>query len=202
VPDVSLDVGSVSPRNRSSTYLSYGGSHFVARRSTARRTVRDVVIEQQPSRLRVVGGGTGVRTHSSRTTGRRHPVAHVPQRTILYIGADPECQIILSRIVRRMDNAQLVVAGSGREGRLSALARSPSLILLDSHLPDCGAQDLMVYFGRAALRATVPIAVVSAHDEERLRFIQAGAVAWMTKPLRIDDVERSMLRLLDLFSPG
>jgi len=60
----------------------------------------------------------------------------------------------------------------------------------------------MVYFGRAALRATVPIAVLSADDEERPRYIKAGAVAWMTKPLRIDDVERSVLRLLDPFSPG
>ena len=143
-----------------------------------------------------------MRTHSSGKASRRYPVAQVPQRTILYIGVDQECQIILSRIVRRMDNAQLVVAGSGREGRLSAFARAPSLILLDSHLPDCAAQDLMAYFGRAALRATVPIAVVSAHDDERLRFIQAGAVAWMTKPLKIEDVERSLLRLLDLFSPG
>ena len=159
-------------------------------------------MEQQPSRLRVVGCGTGPRTHSSRKASRRYPVDQLSRRTILYIGGDQECQIILSRIVRRMNNAQMVVAGSGREGRLSAFACAPSLILLDSHLPDCAAQDLMVYFGRAAFRATVPIAVLSADDEERSRYIQAGAVAWMTKPLRIDDVERSVLRLLDLFSPG
>jgi len=161
-----------------------------------------VVIEQQPSRLRVVGGGTGPRTHSSRKASRRYPADQLSRRTILYIGGDQECQIILSRIVRRMHNAQLVVAGSGREGRFSAFSCAPTLILLDAHLPDCAAQDLMVYFGRAALRATVPIAVLSADDEERPRYIKAGAVAWMTKPLRIDDVERSVLRLLDPFSPG
>jgi DNA-binding response OmpR family regulator len=164
--------------------------------------VRDVVIEHLPTRLRVVGGGTGVRTHSSRKASRRYPPGQVPRRAILYIGGDQECQIVLSRIVRRMDYTQLVVAGSGREGRLSAFARAPSLIVLDSQLPDCAAQDLMVYFGRAALRATVPIAVVSGDDEERSRFIRAGAAAWMTKPLRIDDVERSVSRLLDLFSPS
>jgi DNA-binding response OmpR family regulator len=100
-----------------------------------------------------------------------------------------------------MDKAQLVVAGNGREGRLSAFARTPSLILLDANLPDCDAQDLLVYFGRAAFRATVPIAVLSGNQGERLRFLQAGAVSLIMKPLTIADVERSMLRLLDLFCP-
>ena len=107
---------------------------------------------------------------------------------------------MLSRIVRRLDNVQLVVADSGREGRLAAFARIPRLILLDTRLPDGDAQDLMAFFSRAALRAPAPVAVLSGDESERLRFIRAGAVAWMTKPLRINDVERSLLRLLDLFS--
>jgi DNA-binding response OmpR family regulator len=99
-----------------------------------------------------------------------------------------------------MDNAKLVVADSGREGRLSAFARTPNLILVDSEVPGGDAHSLLVAFGRAALGVTVPVAVLSPDDGERLRFMQAGAVAWMTKPLRIDDVERSLSRLLDLYT--
>jgi DNA-binding response OmpR family regulator len=159
-----------------------------------------MVIEQQSPQLRVVSGGNGVKSQSSRKTSQRYPLAQAPRRAILYIGGDQDCRVILSRIVRRMDNAQLVVADSGREGRLSAFARTPNLILVDSEVSDCDPHTLLVSFGRTALGVTVPVAVLSPDDNERLRFMQAGAVAWMTKPLRIADVERSMSRLLDLYT--
>jgi DNA-binding response OmpR family regulator len=107
---------------------------------------------------------------------------------------------MLYRIARRLDNTQLEVASNGRAGRLLALSRSPHLILLDSHLPDCDAHDLMSYFGRAALRATVPLAVVSGEENDRIRFIRGGAVSFLTKPLRIAEVERSIMTLLEVFS--
>jgi len=119
---------------------------------------------------------------------------------MLYIGDDQECRIMLYRIARRLDNTQLEVASNGRAGRLLALSRSPNLILLDSHLPDCDAHDLMTYFGRAALRATVPLAVVSAEENDRVKFIRGGAVSFLTKPLRIAEVERSVMTLLEVFS--
>ena len=73
-----------------------------------------------------------------------------------------------------MENVQLVVADSGRQGRLAAFARSPRLILLDIRLPDCDAQDFMAFFSRAALRAPASVAVVSGDESERWRFIRAG----------------------------
>jgi DNA-binding response OmpR family regulator len=106
---------------------------------------------------------------------------------------------MLSRIARRLENTQLEVASNGREGRLMAIARTPSLIVLDSHLADCDARDLIVHLGRASLRATVPLAVVSADERARIKFISAGAVSFMTKPLKIAEVERSMVTLLDVF---
>jgi DNA-binding response OmpR family regulator len=161
--------------------------------------VQHVVIEQQSLRLHVVGS-KNLKAHASRRSSRRYPAPEPPRRSILYIGADQECRIILSRIVRRIDNARFVPADTGREGRLSAFARIPSLILLDSQVQDCKALALMSSFDRTALRATVPVAVLSPDDGERLAFIRAGAVAWIKKPLQIADVENSILRLLDLFT--
>jgi len=158
-----------------------------------------VSLEPQTAHFRVVGS-RDLRVHSSRRTSQRFPLARVPRRAVLYIGADHECRIVLSRIVRRLENTDLVVADDGRQGRLFAVSRTPNLILLDAQLSDCDAHDLMAYLGRAALRARVPLAIVSADETERMRFIRAGAVAWMTKPLKIAEVERSMIGLLDLFS--
>ena len=107
---------------------------------------------------------------------------------------------MLSRIVRRLENTHLIVTDNGREPRLLAVSRTPSLILLDCQLSDCDALDLMVYFSRGTLRATVPLAVLSADESERMGFIRGGAAASMTKPLKIGEVQRSVITLIDLFS--
>ncbi len=156
-----------------------------------------VFFERQTSRLHVVKDGSQ-RVHSSPKTTRRYPKPIAPRRTILYIGGDPDCRIVLLRILRRLENTQLVVAGTGREGRLLAFSSTPSLILLDTQLSDCDAVDLMGYFGRATLGATVPLAVLSGNEMDRMRFIRAGAVAWIAKPVRIAQVERSVMTLLEL----
>ena len=44
-----------------------------------------------------------------------------------------------------------------------------------------------------------PLAVVSADERASIKFISAGAVSFMTKPLKIAEVERSMVTLLDVF---
>jgi len=108
--------------------------------------------------------------------------------------------VTLARIVRRLDRVQFVVAQTGREARLMAGLLTPSLILLDTQLSDCHAQDLMVFLGRAVRRTAIPLAVLSGDETDRMTFIRAGAVAWITKPLRIAEVERSVTTLLDLFS--
>ena len=158
-----------------------------------------VTLEQQHVPLRVLEGGAR-RIHSAPKTSRRDPAPNGPRRSVLYIGADQDCRIMLSRIVRRLESTQLEVASNGREGRLMIRSRTPNLIVIDSDLADCDARDLMIHLGRAALRTTLPFVVVSADEDARLRFIRAGAVSFMTKPLRVAEIERSMMNLLELFS--
>jgi DNA-binding response OmpR family regulator len=107
---------------------------------------------------------------------------------------------VLSRIAGQFDDFHLVVSNTGREGRLRAVSLAPNLILLDDELPDCDAHGLLVYLGRTALRATVPVAVISGSEVDRMRFIRAGAVSWIAKPLMIEEVKHSIRTLLDLYS--
>jgi len=159
-----------------------------------------VTVEGPPVELRVVGA-TGIRAHSSRKSSLRYPAPDTGRRTILYIGADPDCRVVLSRIVRRFAHVHLVVTQTGREGRLLAVSLTPSVIVLDAQLPACGAHDLLSYLARSALTAAIPLAIVSGDEDERTKFIRAGAAAWMTKPLRISEVERTTMGLLEPTSP-
>jgi len=108
---------------------------------------------------------------------------------------------VLTRIVRRLDHVHLVATHTGREGRLLAVSLTPSVIVLDAQLPACGAHDLLSYLARSAFTAAIPLAIVSRNEDERATFIRAGAAAWMTKPLKISEVERTTMGLLELTSP-
>jgi len=162
-------------------------------------TLRNVTGERSTVELRVVGG-RGIRAHSSHKSSRRYPAPDTARRTILYIGADPDCRVVLSRIVRRLDRVHLVATQTGREGRLLAVSCTPNLIVLDAQLPACGAHNLLSYLARSAFTAAIPLVIVSGNEDERTEFIRAGAAAWMTKPLRISEVERTTTALLELVS--
>ena len=139
-----------------------------------------------------------MRAHSSRKTARRFPIPVQPKRTILYVGAEPECRTVFSRVVRRFDRVDLVVAENGREGRLLVFALTPRLIVFDAQLPNSDADDFVLYLGRSSLTAVIPLAVVSSNEIQRARFFRAGAAACLTKPLKIAEVERAVVGLLEL----
>jgi DNA-binding response OmpR family regulator len=104
---------------------------------------------------------------------------------------------VLLRIARRLEGVQLVVTGSGREGRELASSLSPHLIVLDTQLTDGAVHDLLVHLVRRAGSAASALVVLSGSASERIRLIQGGAAAGLTKPLNIAEVERTMSLLLD-----
>ena len=61
--------------------------------------------------------------------------------------------------------------------------------------------NLLSHLARSAFTAAIPLAIVSGNEDKRKKFIRAGAAAWMTKPLKIPEVERTTMGLLELNSP-
>jgi len=93
-----------------------------------------------------------------------------------------------------------LVTHTGREGRLWAASLMPNLILLDVQMSSCDAFEILVDLGRAPTTGAIPVGVLSGDQEERIRFLRAGAAAWITKPLTINDVARTMIAMIELFS--
>jgi len=107
---------------------------------------------------------------------------------------------VLSRIVGRMQGVHLMMADTGREGLRHVASLAPNLLLLDGQLLDCDAQTLIGLLKRSTLRFPTPVAVLSGDEGDRMRLVRAGAVSLLTKPLRLGEVERSIMTLLDVFS--
>jgi DNA-binding response OmpR family regulator len=141
-----------------------------------------------------------MRVHAARPRGRRTPATRTTGRTVLYVGGDAHCRIVLSRIVRRLDGVHLNMAETEREGQRLVASLAPDLVLFDGRLLVGDAHAVIGRFQRGARRTPTPVAVLSGNESDRIRLIRAGAVSLITKPLKLSEVERSITTLLDLFS--
>ncbi|WP_111764896.1 PAS domain-containing hybrid sensor histidine kinase/response regulator [Nakamurella deserti] len=115
--------------------------------------------------------------------------------TLLYIeDNEPNVRVVTS-LLRLRPGWQLVHAGLGTTGLALARSRTPDLILLDLHLPDCFGQSVLETLKADPVTAEIPVVILSA-DASRTqvdRLLQAGAAQYMTKPLDV----REVLMLLD-----
>jgi FixJ family two-component response regulator len=116
---------------------------------------------------------------------------------IAIVDDDPAVLKALARLLRgraleaRTYNSAREFLGALREG-------PPECLIVDLQMPDMTGLELQRHLTRSGVR--IPTIVITAHDEAkaRERCEQAGAVAFLSKPLRgaslltaIDDARRS-----------
>lgn len=115
-------------------------------------------------------------------------------RRLLYIEDDAVNALVMAALVGRRPDLRLEVCETLADG-LAHLRRSPpDLLLLDMQLPDGrGLELLHTLHGDPQLRH-LPVVMVSADamDETIHAAMQAGARAYVTKPLAFDDVLRQI----------
>ena len=141
-----------------------------------------------------------MRLHPARVRSRRTSASKNTRRTVLYVGSNAHCRIVLSHIIQRFDKVDLSMADGERDGRDLVTSRTPDLVLIDDQVLGSDAGAVINLLQRGAGRARVPVAVLSGDEGARIRLIRAGAVSLIAKPLRLAEVERSITTLLDLFS--
>jgi len=96
---------------------------------------------------------------------------------------------------------QAEVAYSPRVALESISKRVPDVILLDINMPGIDGVEVCRYLRRDPHTETVPIVAMSSEVEEETvdRVYEAGANAFLAKPIDIDILERA---LNDILKPG
>ncbi|MCA1844237.1 MAG: response regulator, partial [Actinobacteria bacterium] len=115
--------------------------------------------------------------------------------TVLYIEDNLINLKLVERIVAQRCGVQVVGAMQGRLGLDLARQHQPALVLLDLHLPDMAGDEVLRRLRDDPATATIPVVMVSA-DATRgqiERLLDAGAAAYLTKPIDVPE----MLRVLD-----
>jgi CheY-like chemotaxis protein/anti-sigma regulatory factor (Ser/Thr protein kinase) len=115
---------------------------------------------------------------------------------VLYIEDNEPNVAVIDSLCRRRGDIELHVAPNGHTGVELAQRLLPDVILVDLHLPDMSADDVLREL-RAddALRET-PVIVITADvtqdHEQRLR--AAGATAYLTKPIDLGRLQAELDR--------
>jgi CheY-like chemotaxis protein len=99
----------------------------------------------------------------------------------------------------KLDGLELTIAASGREGIERAIAERPSLILMDLNLPDMTGFDATDILRTLPVTCAVPIIAITAAatKADHARASTAGFAHYLTKPVRISELERAITSTLE-----
>ncbi|MEH2024388.1 CHASE2 domain-containing protein [Nostoc sp.] len=89
-------------------------------------------------------------------------------------------------------------ASDGKHGLQMAIEHNPDVILLDLAMPNMDGFELMVHLQANPQTRSIPIIVSSASvfESNRQRSLEAGATAFLPKPLQIDELFNRLRSLL------
>ena len=97
------------------------------------------------------------------------------------------------------DSYSIYYAANGQEGLQKALKTVPNLIITDLMMPEMNGLDLCRHIRGNDIINHVPIIIISAKasEEERIKGLEAGADAYMTKPFNTDELRTRVAKLLE-----
>lgn len=117
---------------------------------------------------------------------------------VLYVEDNPANVVFMQDLLGGYDDVELLVAPTAEMGVELARARLPDVVLMDINLPGMsGIEALDVLREWPETRAIPVVALTAAASErDRLRGERAGFFRYLTKPLKVDELEDALDEVL------
>lgn len=121
---------------------------------------------------------------------------------LLIVDDDADSRALLELILAR-DCHRVSIATCGHEALAAAIAHMPDLILLDVLMPDMSGYEVATQLRANATTKHIPILMLSAMNDRStaLRALDAGADAFLARPIDRRDLCRHVTELLALHPP-
>jgi CheY-like chemotaxis protein len=129
----------------------------------------------------------------------RHAPVPATAGDVLYIDDTEEnLELIGSVLSELRPGLELRTATNGLDGSLLAESQRPDVLLLDLNLPDISGEEVMRRLRARTQTGDVPVIVLSADSTSRNinRLLEAGADAYLTKPVNVPQFLDVLDRLL------
>jgi DNA-binding response OmpR family regulator len=119
------------------------------------------------------------------------------QPTALVVDDSPELRLVLSSLFKHL-GVSVLTARDGQTGLEIAREQHPDIVCLDLMLPTICGLDVCRELKREPATSSTPVVIVSARrfPQDRADARQAGADAYLTKPVSRDEFETRIRSLL------
>ena len=106
---------------------------------------------------------------------------------VLYIEDNAANLRLVERVFERRPDIRMISASRGLLGLEMARSHQPAVVLLDLHLPDIDGDEVLRRLRADERTQAIPVVILSAdaNDRQIQRLLEAGAAAYLTKPLDI-----------------
>jgi PAS domain S-box-containing protein len=124
---------------------------------------------------------------------------HGLPRVLLYVEDNLANVELIKRTLELRPQVTLKTATEGKLGVDLARQLRPDLMLLDYNLPDLNGEDVLLRMRSDPRTATIPVVFLSADATEGQinRLMGAGAAAYLTKPLEIEQFLETIDRVME-----
>ncbi|EFO81585.1 sigma-54 dependent DNA-binding reponse regulator [Oscillochloris trichoides DG-6] len=113
---------------------------------------------------------------------------------VLIVEDDAAVRTFLYRVLCiLLPNAQIVSAVDGHQALLEFLAEPADLVISDHRMPNMTGLELLITLRE---HSSVPFIMISAEAATERRAMQAGASAYLAKPLTINDLRAVISHVL------
>ena len=113
-------------------------------------------------------------------------------RTVLLVGSgsDSAGMELMTQLIARRDDLNLLSTNSGREAMELAAAGQPDVVVMDTDVSDVNARDALAWLRRSPSTSHIPVIAVSS-DALKTQIdagLQAGFYRYLTKPFKLTDL--------------
>jgi two-component system chemotaxis response regulator CheY len=117
---------------------------------------------------------------------------------ILVVDDSPSTRAFIGGTVERAFGAEVTETGTGFEALKVLPGRSFDAIIADVNMPDINGLELLRYLKTHPAYAPIPVIIISTQiaPEDVDRGMQAGASAYLTKPLKPQTLEDTLRTLI------
>jgi PAS domain S-box-containing protein len=127
-----------------------------------------------------------------------------PRRTVLYVEDNPANLMLVEMLIARRPDLLLLTASNASLGVELARAHLPDAILMDVNLPGISGVKALAMLREDDTTAHIPIIAVSANAGARdiEKGLNAGFLRYLTKPINVDELMRTLDMALALSADG
>jgi len=121
-------------------------------------------------------------------------------RSILIVEDSSTTRALIKAIIEEMGDFQTVEASSGFDALKLLPTQEFDLIITDINMPDINGLELINFMKNSPKYRDLPLIIVSTErsEEDKKRGMALGAVAYITKPFKANELQEVIKQVIDI----